>query len=605
MLDGPDGDFRIALVDVNAKSAEAGAASAWKAVFPDFNRPLKIAQERPARQGWDERRSLEYETSPNERLVVFADARRKGEGWTVILVRASQPAFEKRVSQLQLVLDSLRPSGYARESFAGKSARALDAARVKEITDFVNKARDAAVVPGVAVALVQGDRLVFEGGFGVRELGKAAPVDADTLFLIASNTKAMSTLLLAKLVDEGKLGWDTPVTSVYPSFKLGDAETTSKVLVKHLVCACTGMPRQDFEWLFEFKSATAKSEMDLLGTMQPTSKFGEVYQYSNVLAAAAGFLGASMIYPNKELGAAYDGAMKAKVFEPLGMRETTFDFKGALAGNHASGHARDPDGKTLLASMDINRAIIPLRPAGGAWSSVKDVAKYVQMELAKGKLPDGKPYIGEQALLARRTPQVAAGEDRTYGMGLEVDTEWGVPVVHHGGSLFGFKSDMFWLPDHGVGGVILTNADAGRMMLKPFLCKTLEVLFDGKAEATEDLALAVKRYNDYRAKERERLVIPADAEIVAKLAPRYENRVLGEIVVNSGATPSGKSAQTVLDLGEWKSTGASRKNDDDTISLMTILPGVEGFELVVAEREGKRALVLRDMQHEYVFVEKK
>ena len=118
----------------------------------------------------------------------------------------------------------------------------------------------------------------------MKELGKPDPVDADTLFLAASNTKAMTTLLLAELVDEDKLRWDQPVTEVYPDFRLGDAETTRQVLVKHLVCACTGLPRQDFEWLFKYGAATPASSLASLGAMQPTSRFGEVYQYSNLMA---------------------------------------------------------------------------------------------------------------------------------------------------------------------------------------------------------------------------------------------------------------------------------------------------------------------------------
>ena len=143
-------------------------------------------------------------------------------------------------------------------------------------------------VPGVGFSLIDAGKVVFEGGLGVRELGKPAKVDRDTLFIAASNTKAMTTLLLARLVDEKKLDWDQPVTQIDPGFKLGDADTTSRVLVKHLICACTGLPRQDLEWIFEFSRATPASSMALLATMQPTSKFGEVFQYSNLMAAAAG-----------------------------------------------------------------------------------------------------------------------------------------------------------------------------------------------------------------------------------------------------------------------------------------------------------------------------
>ena len=115
-----------------------------------------------------------------------------------------------------------------------------------------------------------------------------------------------------------------------PSFKLGNADTTSEVKVKHLICACTGLPRQDFEWLFQFKGVTPEGALATLATMQPTTKFGEMFQYSNPLAGAAGFIGGHVAYPTLELGAAYDNAMQTRVFDPLGMKATTFDY-GARA----------------------------------------------------------------------------------------------------------------------------------------------------------------------------------------------------------------------------------------------------------------------------------
>jgi CubicO group peptidase (beta-lactamase class C family) len=133
--------------------------------------------------------------------------------------------------------------------------------------------------------------LPYSGGLGARELGGTAKVDGDTLFMIASNTKGLTTLLLAKLVDEGKISWKAPVTQLLPQFKLGNADTTRRVLVEHLICACTGLPRQDFEWLFQFKGVTPDGALATLATVQPTSKFGEMFQYSNLLAGAAGFVG--------------------------------------------------------------------------------------------------------------------------------------------------------------------------------------------------------------------------------------------------------------------------------------------------------------------------
>jgi CubicO group peptidase (beta-lactamase class C family) len=596
-LEGPEPDLHVTLLDSKASNADDAVKNAWLTVHPDWKRPLKLATPEPGRRGWDEARGYEYETSPNEKLFVFAKAFRRGDAWTVMLVESGQAALERRLGQFRIITQSLKPKGYAKESFAGKTAHPLDADRIKQITSMIDRARDVAGIPGLAVSLVQSGKVVFQGGFGVKEIGKPAKVDDGTLFIIASNTKALTTLLLAKLVDEQKFQWDTPIAKVVPSFKLGDANTTSQVLVKHLVCACTGLPRQDYEWLFEFKNATAKSQMDLLGTLQPTTKFGELYQYSNLLASAAGFVAGEVAFPKKELGAAYDEAMRSRIFVPLGMNDTTFDFERAARSNHATAHAEDIDGKTTIAVMDVNRAIIPVRPAGGAWSSVKDLTRYVQLELAKGKLPNGKQLVSEQNLLARRDKQVVRGEYETYGMGLTIDTEWGVPVVHHGGSMIGFKSDMFWLPEHGVGGVILTNADTGVMLTRPFLRKTLEVLFDGKAEAEEDMLSRVKIHKAEVAKERERLVVPPVSDVVSKLARHYKNAALGEIkVIEEGA-------KRIFDFGEWKSEVASRKNDDGTTTMYTIVPGMDGLEFVIAERDGKRTLVLRDKQHEYVFVE--
>jgi CubicO group peptidase (beta-lactamase class C family) len=452
-------------------------------------------------------------------------------------------------------------------------------------------------IPGVSIALVDGGKVVYEGGFGVRELGKPERVDENTLFMAASNTKGITTLLLSELVDEKKLRWDEPVTEAYPSFKLGDADTTKKVLVKNLICACTGLPRQDLEWLFEFKNATPASSLALLGTMQPTSKFGEVFQYSNLMAAAAGYVGAHLIYPNLELGVAYDKAMQEKIFDPLGMKSTTFDYARALAGNHASPHGDDVDGKVAVSSMAFNYAGVAVRPAGGLWTSSRDLIRYVQLELALGKLPDGKQLVSSENLLMRRAPQVALGEDQTYGMGLMVDSTYGIPVVHHGGSLAGYKSDIMFLPDSGIGAVLLTNSDSGGMLLGAFRRRLLEVVFDGKLEAAGDVASQASRYKAELAKERERLVVPADPAQVARLAKHYSSKELGELDVLS------QNGATTFDVGEWKSKVASRKNDDGTISFITIDPSIAGFEFVVSERAGKRVLIIRDGQHEYIFAE--
>jgi CubicO group peptidase (beta-lactamase class C family) len=597
LLDAPEGDSHFALVDVRGKDADEAVRAAWGAYKPDASWPLKVVTAGSDKDGWTDLKTYVYQTSPNEKRGVFAGLRRAGDVWTVTIYDMAEAVGEKRAGAVALIYGRLLPKGYTRESFAGKKANRLDDARVGQLRAWVETAMGNLRVPGVALGIVQDGKVVFADGFGVREMGKKEKPDADTLFMIASNTKAMTTLMLAKLVDEKKLAWDTKVTDVLPSFKLGDADTTRQVQIRHLVCACTGLPRQDLEWLFQFKGVTCDGAMATLATVQPTSKFGEMFQYSNLLAAAAGYVGGHLAYPKLELGAAYDEAMKSRVFEPLGMKDTTFDYAKALKKNHAMPHAPSVDGAPSRATMDINYAGVPVRPAGAAWSSVKDVLAYVSLELAEGVLPGDKRYIGKDALLERRVPQVSIGKDETYGMGLEVNTKYGTPVVHHGGAMIGFYSDMMWLPEHGVGAVVLTNGAPGWILRNVFQRKLLEVLFDGKPEADADVAAAGKRFFDQLAAERKLLTVPADAGEVAKLAKRYANDALGEIAVSKAGDV------TTFDFGEWKSEVGTRKNPDGTISFYTTSPGVTGFDFVVG-KGAKRTLVVRDGQHEYVFAER-
>jgi len=597
ILDPPEPDTHVVIADVKGADAQAAVTAAWTAYKPDFKRPLKLSQPQVAREGWEERRIFQYETSPNERAVVIAYASRAGDAWTVLLVDGSEPTIEKRSAPLSLVLQSLRPKGYSRESFAGKKGNPLDERRLAILKEFVAGGMKLFDAPGVGLAFIDGGKTVWAGGLGVKELGKPDPIGPDTLFIAASNTKALTTLLLAELVDEGKMRWNQPVTELFPAFRLGNDATTKQVQVQHLICACTGLPRQDFEWLLEYRKQTPASALKLLGTMQPTSRFGEVFQYSNLMAAAAGYIGASKAVPGKEWGAAYDEAMRTKVFNPLGMTTTTFDFAKALKGDVAQPHGDDPDGKVVRARMDLNYSIVPVRPAGGVWTSPRELARYVEMELGKGMLPSGTRLVSQENLLERYKPHVIVGEDVTYGMALVVDTKYGVRVVHHGGDLAGYHSDMIWLPDHGVGAVILTNSDSGAAIRGPLLRKLLEVLFDGKPEAEAMLKVGAAQRKAAIAKNRERLEIPANPDVVAKLASRYVSSALGELRIVKD------SRATVVDIGEWKSAIASRKNDDGTISLITTDPTVDGFEFVVADKDGKRQLITRDAQHEYLFVE--
>jgi len=414
--------------------------------------------------------------------------------------------------------------------------------------------------------------------------------------MAASNTKAMTTALLAKAVDAGKLRWDQPAAEAYPAFRLADPQVTRQVQIRHLVCACTGMPRQDLEWLFSSAKAPASSTFDQLAPMKPTSKFGEVFQYSNLMVSAGGYIAAAALMPGKDVGAAYDRAMQEQFFAPLGMTRTTFDFARAQRGNHASPHGDDFYGKTRIADMGLNYTIIPARPAGAVWTSPRDMSRWVLMELNKGKTPEGKVLISEPNWAVRYAPQVMAGEDTSYGMGLFVNRQYGITIASHGGDMLGYHSNMIWLPEHNMGLTILTNADPGVQLRGPLLRKFLEIVFDGKPEADESIRLAAANRKAASEKMRELLTLPIPADALGKLAPRYKNAQLGNITVTR------KGGKVYVRTVNWGSELALRKNEDGTQSYLTIDPGLEGIEFVRDDKADKPTLILRDAQHEYRFV---
>ena len=599
MLDPPETDTHVAIVDVTRDAdAKSAAAAAWELYCPRASPPFKLLTARPPRNGWDEQGVIDYEISPSEHLKVYSIVRRKGTTWTVAIIDGSESTTEKRAAAVDLVVASLRPAGFVRETFAGRTAHPLDPARVTTLLDFVRRSAAELDVPGVGVALIDHGRIVYEGGVGVREMGKAAPVDAHTLFMIASNTKSMSTLLLAELVDEGKLRWDEPVIEAYPPFRLGSEATTHKVLVRHLVCACTGLPSKDFEWGFTTTAKTPPSHtFDLLAATEPTSGFGEVFQYSNLMASAAGYIGAHIVHPERELGAAYDAAMLEKIFGPLGMRDTTFSMARALAANHASPHGKDVDGKLQFASLDIAYAVVPFRPQGGAWSSPHDMILYVRNELTEGVLPNGRRLVSASNLLERRRRGVPLGEDQWYGMGLVEDATWGVSFIDHEGDIPGYHSDFFVIPSAQVGAVILTNSENGYVMRRPFIRRLLEILYDGREEAAGDLKARAEQMEAERVELRRRLTVPPAPADLARIGSAYTNPELGKLAVEKdGATVRVRATA-------WSSAVAARHNDDGTTSFIGIDPGIDWLNLVAGSSAGTRTLTTGDSQHTYVFTE--
>lgn len=594
-LRAPEDDTSVELLLSDEADLASAIASAWSRVQPGFARKVLQQASPPARDGIDAITQIVYETSTDERRVVIGVALRKAPTTYVFLIDGAKATVDKRAAQINLPVASLQIPGAEKESFAGRQAHPLDDARLAAFESFVEQARTDAEVPGVAVAIVQGGKVVFEKGFGVREKGSDAPITPETLFMIGSTTKSLTTLMMSVLVDEGRFDWDTPVVELMPSFALGDPEATRKLAMKHTVCACTGLPRQDMEFLFEYAGVTPEQRIEAMRSMRPTTGFGETFQYSNPLVAAGGYVAARSIAPEKALADAFDEALRTRVLDPLGMKATTFDFAQVARREHAM-----PHGYSIL----LDYAAFPLEgelsigsvgPAGAAWSNVRDMSRYLLLELARGTTRDGTRIVSEANLLRRWEPQVRISDQNHYGLGLFIDRGYDVPVIGHGGNTLGFTSDLFFLPEHDVGLVVLANAGQANAFRGAVRRRFLELLFDGREEASQNLAFLLKAMREQHQKRIAKLTRAPERSWLESLAGTWVDSALGQLTI----TIEGDRA--MLDAGEWRSPIGRIDEADGVVKACTLEPPLAGLELRIQEKDGVRILVLERPQQRYEF----
>ena len=298
-LADPDRAVTATIIATPEADPAAAIAAAWQRVRPGFARAIRRSAQPPPRRGWQANTEVDYDTGAGEHRVVRASARRYRETTYVALVEGDAAAAARRGAQLETALGTLTPPGMRDESFAGIAPRPIDAARAAALDAFIAGAQARLAVPGAAVAVIAGGKVVYERSVGVRALGRREPITPRTLFLLASVTKPMTTLMQAALVDAGTLTWDTPVTQLLPGFALGDPEVTRKLRLWHMSCACSGMPRRDLDHIFEFAGVTAEARVASMKTMTPTTGFGDTYQYSNLMVAAGGFAAAHAADPDQ------------------------------------------------------------------------------------------------------------------------------------------------------------------------------------------------------------------------------------------------------------------------------------------------------------------
>lgn len=600
-LTSPEGDLTAYLIE---KKSEADVAAmslnSWKQINSNFAYPILQQVAPPAKDGWEAIHQIVYETPAKENKTVLSAIRVYQGIAYILLLDSSNSGLSKRAAQLQIVGDTWHPADFKKEDLSQNKIKTFSAADAKEMDRFIQHAMKELSLPGASVTIIQNDKQVYRKGFGVKKIGQKDKVSPETLFMIGSTTKPLTTLMLSKLVELGKLKWDTPIHDVLPSFELEDKKITNQFQVKHTACACTGMPRRDMEFVFGSLSRTAEDTMSQLHSMKPTTGFGETFQYSNHLVAVGGFLGGNAYNKGSDLFSKYENAMKDLVFAPLGMSATRVKPTSEDLRNLASPHSRDFNSKMVPFPQALDDMVYPIAPAGSIWSNVDDLSKYVLMELHKGKDLNGKQLYSEEQIGKRRTPGVKVDETTTYGLGLFLEKNKGISIVGHGGNTMGFTHDLFFLPDYNVGMIVQTNAGSVNGFRNSLKQKFLETFFGAKIKSEEMLQFSKGVYKQMGDKARERVTVkPKENEWLSKYIGTYSNKDLGTFKIAKEKTGYRFSTERwASDLGT-----AKEKSGEKLLSLISA-PWSGGAELRV-ENEGGRKLILDDEQTKYVFSESK
>ena len=594
VIQEPEKELAAAFIESAAPSAEEAIAEAWKRWKPDFSRAARQTAKPPVTQGWDEVVQIAYETTADERRIVRGVARRKGKTYYVILVDGALSAADRRGAQLNIAMGSFEVGGRTEENLADKKPHALDAARAEKLLAFAEEARKLTKVPGVALAVIQDGKIVLEKGLGVRDASGSDPVTPATLFMIGSMTKPLTSLMMARLVDRGNFTWDTPVKKLSPSFALGDPAATDRATMAHTVCACTGLPRSDMEFIFESKGSTPESRMELLKAMKPTTGFGETFQYSNLMVATGGYVAARTASKGNDLARAYVDTMTTEVLKPIGMTSTVLDLNEAQKREHARPHGRTLTFATQPIATETERGVDSVMPAGGAWSNVRDISRWLLLELGKGKL-DGKQIVSEANLLERRKPRAKINARQSYGLGLFIDESRGLKAIGHGGNTFGFSADANFYPDHGLGFVILTNAASANAYMSAVRRRLIELLFDANEEAEKTLAFGVKQTEEAIKKQMEEITLTPDPAFLDPLMGKWTNARLGTVEIRRDGS------NAILDAGEWRVTIGEYKDKSGARQIIFTGPPFAGLTFWPQTHEGKPALLFETPQQKYVF----
>ncbi len=312
-------------------------------------------------------------------------------------------------------------------------------------------------VPGLAIVVVQGDRVVFLKGYGVRKVGQPGAVDADTIFQLASLSKPIASTVVAGLVGDGRLGWNDPVLRTLPEARIGPPAIAAAVTIRDLLAHRSGLPDHAGDHLEDlgFDRATILARLRLLPT---GNRFRADYAYTNF-----GFTAGAVAAANA-VGRPWEQLSSERLYRPLGMARTSSRYSDFVnATNHASLHV--PEGGRWVARYQ--RDADAQAPAGGVSSSVRDLGQWLRLQLAGGRL-DGRPVVAAAALAETHRPQIVSHQPRDpatdragfYGLGWNVSyTDRGTVQLSHSGAFdLGAATAVYLLPAESLGIAVLSNS---------------------------------------------------------------------------------------------------------------------------------------------------
>jgi CubicO group peptidase (beta-lactamase class C family) len=309
-------------------------------------------------------------------------------------------------------------------------------------------------IPGLAIAIVKDGKVFYSKGFGVKKLGANEPVNDETLFGIASVSKNITAAALAMLVDEGKISWDTKIVDVIPWFALSDPWVTSQVTVRDALTHRVGLGRMIGNRL-QFMSGRSRDELIYrLRYMDFEQPFRTSYVYSNMMYSVAGQV---IEYVS---GKTWDEFLAERIFQPLGMKSNTSILSLNDASNAAWPHQYIEGEVVPIPRRNWDNA----GPAGGINASVKDVAKWLILQLGEPGVYEGKTYISKAQMAEIHKPQVVRpsnnpyGSQTTYGLGWNILDYEGHRVLTHGGATDGFNTAAYLLPDQNLGIIVVGNS---------------------------------------------------------------------------------------------------------------------------------------------------